>query len=184
MKKAICSFIYYKLLGWKTVVTIPDYDKAILCVAPHTSNWDFFIGKLVYGALGRKSGFLMKKEWFFFPLGNILRAMEGIPVNRTRNTSMINQIAETAKKSKTFHLAVTPEGTRSANPKWKTGFYYMALKAGIPIELFGIDFATKTVVGTKTIFPSGDIEKDMREIKLYFSQFQGKFPQNFTLGEL
>ena len=81
MKKAICSFIYYKLLGWKTKVSAPDYDKYIICAAPHTTNWDLFIGKLFMGAIGRETGFMMKKDWFFWPLGPIFRWMGGIPVD-------------------------------------------------------------------------------------------------------
>ena len=78
MKKRLYSFIYYRLLGWKTNVTVPNYDKCVICAAPHTSNWDLFIGKLFYGAIGRKTSFMMKKEWFFFPLGLIFRAIGGI----------------------------------------------------------------------------------------------------------
>ncbi len=82
MKKAIYSFIYYRLLGWKTNVTVPNYDKCVVCAAPHTTNFDLFIGKLFYGALGRKTSFMMKKEWFFFPLGLFFKAVGGIPVDR------------------------------------------------------------------------------------------------------
>ena len=92
MKKRLYSFIYYRLLGWKTNVTVPNYDKCVICAAPHTSNWDLFIGKLFYGAIGRKTSFMMKKEWFFFPLGLIFRAIGGIPVDRSRNTSLVDQI--------------------------------------------------------------------------------------------
>ena len=77
MKKAIFGFIYFKVLGWKAIVNVPDYDKYIICAAPHTSNWDLFIGKLCYGAIGRDAGFLMKKDWFFWPLGSIFRCMGG-----------------------------------------------------------------------------------------------------------
>ena len=91
MKKRLYSFIYYRLLGWKTNVTVPNYDKCVICAAPHTSNWDLFIGKLFYGAIGRKTSFMMKKEWFFFPLGLIFRAIGGIPVDRSRNTSPVDQ---------------------------------------------------------------------------------------------
>ncbi len=79
MKKAIYSFIYYHLLGWKTNVTVPNYDKCVICAAPHTTNMDLFIGKLFYGAIGRKTSFMMKKEWFFFPLGILFKAVGGIP---------------------------------------------------------------------------------------------------------
>ena len=86
--------------------------------------------------------------------------------------------------SKQFHLAITPEGTRKANPNWKKGFYFIALKAQVPIMLIGIDYPTKTITSTKTIMPTGDIEKDMREIKLYFKDFHGKIPENFSIGTI
>jgi hypothetical protein len=151
MKKRLYSFIYYRLLGWKTNVTVPNYDKCVICAAPHTSNWDLFIGKLFYGAIGRKTSFMMKKEWFFFPLGLIFRAIGGIPVDRSRNTSLVDQMANKFAGSKLFHLAITPEGTRKSNPNWKKGFYFIALKAQVPIMLIGIDYPTKTITSTKAI---------------------------------
>lgn len=182
MKKRLYSFIYYRLLGWKTNVTVPNYDKCVICAAPHTSNWDLFIGKLFYGAIGRKTNFMMKKEWFFFPLGLIFRAIGGIPVDRSRNTSLVDQMANRFAGSKLFHLAITPEGTRKFNPNWKKGFYFIALKAQVPIMLIGIDYPTKTITSTKAIMPTGDFEKDMHEIKLYFKDFRGKIPENFSVG--
>lgn len=184
MKKAIYSFIYYRLLGWKTHVTVPDYDKCVICAAPHTTNFDLFIGKLFYGALGRKTGFMMKKEWFFFPLGIFFKAAGGIPVDRGRKTSLVDQMVNHFAKSRKFHLAITPEGTRKPNPDWKKGFYYIALKAQVPIVLVGIDYEKKTITATKAVMPTGDIDKDMREIKLYFKDFKGKHPENFVLGKI
>ena len=184
MKQAICKFIYHTLLGWKAEVTVPDYDKCIICAAPHTTNWDLFIGKLFIAAVGRDSGFMMKKEWFFFPLGILFRWMGGIPVYRSKRTSLVDQMIAKAKNSKKFHLAITPEGTRSANPNWKKGFYYIAQGANIPIVLIGIDYKKKCIKATKVIMPSGDINKDMREIKLYFKDFTGKHPEKFCLGSL
>lgn len=184
MKKAIYSFIYYRLLGWKTHVTVPDYDKCVICAAPHTTNFDLFIGKLFYGALGRKTGFMMKKEWFFFPLGIFFKAAGGIPVDRGRKTSLVDQMVNHFAKSRKFHLAITPEGTRKPNPDWKKGFYYIALKAQVPIVLVGIDYEKKTITATKAVIPTGDIDKDMREIKLYFKDFKGKHPENFVLGKI
>lgn len=182
MRKAIYSFIYHKILGWKLEVTVPNYDKCVICAAPHTSNLDLFIGKLFYGATGKRASFMMKKEWFFFPLGIIFRAIGGIPVHRGKNNSLVDQMAEAFAKKKVFNLAITPEGTRKANPNWKRGFYYIALKANVPIVLIGIDYLTKTIRATKSIIPSGDIDKDMREIKLYFKNFTGKHPELFDLG--
>jgi 1-acyl-sn-glycerol-3-phosphate acyltransferase len=182
MKKAICSFIYHKLLGWKSVVNVEDFDKQIICAAPHTSNWDFIIGKLFYASIGRETGFMMKKEWFFFPLGSILKGMGGIPVDRGKKKSTVDQVANIIESRPKFSLAITPEATRSRNPNWKKGFYYIALKANIPIVLAAIDYTTKTITAEKVIIPSGDIEKDMREIKLYYNQFKGKNPENFATG--
>ena len=181
MKQKIYSFIYYKLLGWKTNVTVPNYDKCVICAAPHTTNWDLFIGKLFYGAIGRKTSFMMKKEWFFFPLGVIFKAVGGIPVYRGKRNSLVDQMAERFAASQKFNLAITPEGTRKANPHWKKGFYYIALKARVPILLIGIDYEKKTITATKEIIPSGDIDKDMQEIKLYFKDFKGKKPENFAI---
>ena len=184
MKQSLCRFIYYRLLGWKTEVTVPHFDKCIYCIAPHTSNLDLFLGKLVLSAIGWESGFMMKKEWFFFPLGPLFRAMGGIPIERQKHTSTVDAVIRLVLKSKTFHLAITPEGTRSANPNWKKGFYYIALGAGIPIVLAGFDFGKKTVIATKYLYPSGDSERDMRDIKLYFRDMRGRHPEKFTVGLL
>lgn len=118
----------------------------------------------------------------FFPLGLIFRAIGGIPVDRSRNTSLVDQMANRFTESKQFHLAITPEGTRKSNPNWKKGFYFIALKAQVPIMLIGIDYPTKTITSTKAIMPTGDFEKDMHEIKLYFKDFRGKIPENFSVG--
>ena len=109
MKQKLYSFIYYKLLGWKTEVTIPNYDKCVICAAPHTSNWDLFIGKLFYGAIGRKTSFMMKKEWFFFPLGILFKAVGGIPVDRDRRTSLVDQMKQKFDESKHFHWPSRPK---------------------------------------------------------------------------
>lgn len=184
MKRRLYGFIFYRLLGWKTHITTPDYDKCVICVAPHTSNWDLFIGKLFYGAVGRKACFMMKKEWFFFPLGLLFKAIGGIPVDRSRKTSLVDQMTNRFAAGKQFQLAITPEGTRKLNPDWKKGFYFIALQAQVPIVLYGVDYPTKTITSTKTVMPTGDLEKDMREIKRYFKDFRGKNPENFSIGTI
>lgn len=184
LKQAFCRFLYYKVLGWKSRVTVPDYDYYVICCAPHTSNWDLFYGKLFYGAIGRKTQFMMKKEWFFWPLGIFFKAIGGIPVDRGKRNSLVDQMAQRCFDSTYFHLAITPEGTRKANPKWKRGFYHIAYKSDVPIVLIGIDYEKKLIVCEKELFPSGDIEADMREIKLYFKDFVGKNPENFTVGDI
>jgi 1-acyl-sn-glycerol-3-phosphate acyltransferase len=184
MMKSFCNWLLFKRMGWTADVTEPHPDKYIICLAPHTSNWDFLIGQLYSRAVGMRSNFLMKKEWFFWPLGPIFRNMGGIPVWRSKKTSMTDNLAATARQLNHFLLCITPEGTRSANPEWKKGFYYIAQKAEIPILLFGVDYEKKLIRCSKTVIPNGDIDAQIREIKLYFKDFKGKKPENFALGEV
>jgi 1-acyl-sn-glycerol-3-phosphate acyltransferase len=184
MLKAFCKWLLYKKRGWTLNITEDHPDKYIICLAPHTSNWDFILGLLYSRAEGMQCNFMMKKEWFFWPLGPLFKKLGGIPVHRQKKTSMTDAMAESAKAAKSFHLCITPEGTRSLNPDWKKGFYFIALKAGLPILLYGIDYEKRLIQCTKTIIPTGDLENDMRDIKLYFKDFRGKIPNNFTIGNV
>ena len=184
MWKKFCNWLLYKRLGWSVDVTEAHPDKFIICLAPHTSNWDFALGQIYSGAIGMKINFLMKKEWFFWPLGPIFKRLGGIPVYRQKKSSMTDAMAEAAKQAKTFRLCITPEGTRSKTEDWKKGFYFIALKAGLPILLYGVDYEQRLIRCTKTIIPSGDLDKDMRDIKLYFKDFKGKKPEQFTIGNV
>ena len=176
--------LLFKHLGWQENVTVPHRDKCILCVAPHTSNWDFIYGQLYYRAKGRTANFLMKKEWFFWPLGLLFRKLGGIPVYRSKKNSLTDLLAERIKGMTHFELAITPEGTRSRVDKWKRGFYFIAQKAGIPIQLFDLDYKNKIIRCTKEISPSGDIEADMREIMDYYKHSNAKYPQKFAIEEI
>ena len=181
MFQKICRTILFDWMGWKADVDQPIPDKCILCVAPHTSNWDFFIGKVYYTALGRTSNFLMKKEWFFWPLGPLFRRMGGIPVERSKKMSLTDQMAQQALEHEEFHLCITPEGTRKPVTEWKKGFYYIALKAELPILLYALDYEKKEIRCTKTLIPNGNIEEQMEEIKEYFREVKGKKPERFAL---
>ncbi|MBF1523358.1 MAG: 1-acyl-sn-glycerol-3-phosphate acyltransferase [Segatella salivae] len=180
MIQGFCRWLLYKKLGWTKCVTVAHPDKFIICLAPHTSNWDFIIGQLYAQAEGFKINFLMKREWFFWPLGVIFRSLGGIPVWRSKHTSMTDNLAETAKTKDSFKLCITPEGTRSPNTEWKKGFYFIALKAEIPILLYGVDYEKKKIVCTDSFTPSGNIDEDMPKIKSYFKDFKGKKPENFA----
>ncbi|ERJ98383.1 MAG: 1-acyl-sn-glycerol-3-phosphate acyltransferase [Prevotella salivae] len=180
MIQGFCRWLLYKKLGWTKCVTVAHPDKFIICLAPHTSNWDFIIGQLYAQAEGFKINFLMKREWFFWPLGVIFRSLGGIPVWRSKHTSMTDNLAETAKTKDSFKLCITPEGTRSPNTEWKKGFYFIALKAEIPILLYGVDYEKKKIVCTDSFTPSGNIDEEMPKIKSYFKDFKGKKPENFA----
>ncbi len=171
-----------KWCGWTVVVSVPDYDKCVICVAPHTSNWDFIMGKLAYLSIGRQAGFLMKKDWFFFPLGSIFKAMGGVPVERRQHTDMVGQIVARYDSFSRLALAITPEGTRKPNAEWKRGFYYIAMQAQVPLVLAYIDYGKKRIGLERTFVPTGDVEADMVEIKRYYMQFTGKNKSNFMTG--
>lgn len=181
MLRTLCGWLLYKVCGWTKEVSVSHPKKYIICLAPHTSNWDFVLGQLYSHADGVKINFLMKKEWFFFPLSALFRRLGGIPVNRQKKGSMTDALAETAQQSEVFRLCVTPEGTRKSNPEWKKGFYYIALKAGLPILLYGVDYERKLIQCTKVVVPTGDIDREMAEIKEYFKNFKGKHPEQFAI---
>ena len=168
--------------GWTVNVELPDFDKSIICVAPHTSNWDFIICELAYLSLGRRSGFLMKKDWFFFPLGNFFRAIGGVPVDRSRRTDLVEQIAEQFAQHDKMTIAITPEGTRSANPNWKTGFYRIAQRAGVPLVLAYLDYDKREIGIERTFEPTGDVDADMEAIKRYYMRFNAKYKDKFVTG--
>ena len=152
-------------MGWRKEVTTDLPTKGIICLAPHTSNWDFIIGLLYSRAEGIWSNFLMKREWFFWPLGPLFRHLGGIPVWRDRRSSLTDRLAESARQADRFMICVTPEGTRSLNPDWKKGFYFIAQKAGLPIILYAIDYEKKLIVSTKrrTCARSNFISRTSRE---------------------
>lgn len=169
------------MAGWKIGPWGDDVPKCVICVAPHTSNWDFIIAISFYKSLGGNPHFLMKKDWFFFPVGNILRAIGGIPVNRSKNSSLSDQMAEMFRTHNDFQLALSPEGTRKKTTQWKTGFYYIALKANVPITLAYLDYTQKEI-GVKAIFhPTGDADKDIEKIKSYYKDVHAKHPHKFSL---
>ncbi len=168
-------------MGYSVHITVPRQEKCIVVLAPHTSNWDFFICLLYRGATGERTSFLMKKEWFFWPLGYVMCYLGGIPVYRNKHCNTTVRIAEEAKKTDKFRLCITPEGTRKANADWKKGFYYIALNAGIPILLYGLDYEKKMIVCQKTIMPNGDVDGQMTEIKEYYKGFKGRHPEQFAI---
>lgn len=172
--------ILFRWLGFRTEVTVSMPRKYILALAPHTSNWDFVIGRLYANAVGLDCNFLMKKEWFFWPWGIFMHRIGGLPVYRNRNMGSTDILAKKAIEDDEFHLCITPEGTRKANHEWKRGFYYIALKAGIPILLYGLDYRRRLIKCTRMFVPTGCVEKDMQEIKEYFREFEGRHPEKFV----
>ncbi len=169
-----------RLLGWNIHPEMPpEIKKCVLVMAPHTSNWDFFIGNMAFWGIFKVDvKFLIKKELFFPPLGWVLKWMGGIPVDRKNKTNLTAQLKTQYSKQEKLTLVVTPEGTRSYNPNWKKGFYYIAQAANVPIVLGFMDYPSKSGGIIQVFHPTGDLEKDIIAIKKIYSNYKGKFPEN------
>ncbi len=151
-------------------------------MAPHTSMWDFVIGRLAWFVLGLKVKFFMKKEIFFFPLGHFIKWLGGIPVDRSKSGRLVDHVADLFGQQDSFYLVITPEGTRSLNSNWKKGFYFIALKASVPIALGYLDYEKK-LGGIETIFmPSGDYSKDYMMIEKFYQGKRARHPEKFNLS--
>lgn len=167
-------------MGWTVDITVPDVPKCIICVAPHTTNWDFVFGKLAYWSVGRDAGFLMKAQWFVWPLGYFFKALGGIPVRRKNKTEPLTDVVvEKFASASRMQVAITPEGTRSRTCRWHTGFLQIARRAGVPVFLGAIDYKEKHIVIDTEFQPTGDIEADLRAVKAFYKPFHGKYPENF-----
>jgi 1-acyl-sn-glycerol-3-phosphate acyltransferase len=169
-----------RLLGWTLVSEAPDLPKYVVIGAPHTSNWDFPIGMLGFIALGIKRNLMIKHTLFRPPLGWFMRALGGIPIDRTQRHNFVDQVVAAFKEADELVVALTPEGTRSYTPYWKTGFYYIALGAGVPIALGFADYATRRAGLGPILYPTGDIEADMAIIAEFYSDKTGKRPEKMS----
>ena len=178
MKKQIYKLIFFRLMGWKIVGTIDEnIKKCVLMVVPHTSWHDFYLGIFTRGITGIEMNFIAKKELFRFPFGYYFRWMGGAPLDREGNLNKVDAIANLFKNHDEFRLAIAPEGTRKKVNELKTGFYYIALKADVPIIPIAFDFGKKEVNLGLPLFPTGNIETDMALLKKHFIGVKGKIPE-------
>lgn len=172
-----------KKTGWEFHISDDVPDKCVVCVAPHTSNWDFIIGEICIRSVGKRAGFLMKDAWFFFPLGYLLKAIGGIPVSRKHHNNVTAGVVKTFGKIDKIMVAVTPEGTRSLNPQWHKGFLYIAKEASVPVVMGCIDYKRRKVTIEKPFIVGDDIDGDLKKIKDYFSSKgdAARYPEKFSI---
>ena len=166
------------MIGWRVDVTLPKEKKFVLIGAPHTSNWDLPLTLLCFWFLQKKITWVAKKQLFVGPLNTIFRALGGIPVDRSASTGFIEQIAQQFSEHQEMILALAPEGTRSKARYWKSGFYYIALAADVPICLGYLDYPNRVMGFGTMIIPSGNIDEDFEKIKLFYKTKMGKIPDN------
>jgi 1-acyl-sn-glycerol-3-phosphate acyltransferase len=171
--------LLFKTFGWKVKGSMPpDIKKFIIAVAPHTSNWDFIVGLAARSILRiHKAQFLGKSQLFKPPFGWFFRALGGHPVQRTTSEDMVEQVVRIFNDHDQFILAMAPEGTRKKVQKLRTGFYYIAKGARVPIIPVGFDFAKRAVIVGPTLFPSDHFEADMQKILSFYRTVRGRNPE-------
>ena len=169
-----------RLLGWRLEGTFPDLPKFVLVGAPHTSNWDAVVGMAAALAYGVEVYFYAKREAFRPPFGGVVRALGGIPVERSRPGGLVGQAVEAFGTRDAFLLGVTPEGTRAPVERWKTGFHAIARAAGVPLLLVPLDFRRKTIGPGPVVWPTDDLAHDLRVLADFFQDVWGKNPQNYS----
>lgn len=173
------SKLILKLIGWKIKQSFqPSFAKYIIIQAPHTSNWDFVLGKLLGYSVGIYPKIFIKESLFFFPLGYLLKHLGGVPVSQSKKNNLVSEMAYQMSVNDKFALVLTPEGTRSYSPKWKKGFYYISKATQVPVVPFFIDYEKKIIGFDDQFELSDDVDADIEKLKIYFSQFKGKNPEN------
>ncbi len=177
------KWIYHNVLGWKVIGNFSSetVKKCVIIAVPHTSWHDFYMGILLRGLLKTRIGFIGKKELFKWPFGYFFRAMGGAPIDRTSGQDKVKAIAGVFKDKEEFRITLAPEGTRKKVSQLKTGFYYIALEAKVPIIMVAFDFGKKVHRISKPLYPSGNIDEDMAFIHDFFKGAIGKVPEySFT----
>ena len=168
-----------RLLGWRVEGTVPEHERYVLVAAPHTSNWDAFYLLLMACVLRVRLHWMGKSELFRAPLGGMMRWLGGIPVDRSAPGQMVSRMAKVVRAADQMVLCVPPEGTRSRARRWKTGFYYIATEARIPLALGYLDYASKTGGIGPSFMPSGDLDADLLLMKSFYGDKRGKHQHDF-----
>lgn len=168
----------YKRHGWRAHGVIPEPRKFVLIAAPHTSNWDFVYFLGLTDELGIKPHFMAKTSLFRWPFTNFMRDMGGVEVDRSSSKNYVQQMIDEFKRRKEFMLTIAPEGTRGSVKAWKTGFYHIALGAGVPLVVGMMDYGTKTGGLGPAIWPTGDYKADMGKLAEIYATVTPKHPSN------
>ena len=178
--KRLLSKLIFKLNGWKIIGTSTYPEKCMVITAPHTSNWDFFIGRCYAYIIGIQPNYLAKSELFLPVIGTLIKWNGGIPVYRKAKHNVVDQVVDMINSSNAIIIGITPEGTRTKVEKWKTGFYHIAVKANVPILLIKMDYETKEVGVICNFKACGDFKKDMLFIQEKYKNIKGKIPEYYN----
>ena len=168
------------IFGWKLVGQPPKINKYVVIIAPHTSNWDFFIFLLVKFSYQLKVNFIGKRSIFIGPIGWVLKKIGGIPVNRSKNQNVVDSIVNAFNDNENMIFALSPEGTRSYKDHWKSGFYHIALNANVPLQTCFLDITSKTLGFGPLIKLSGDQEQDIQNLNQFYCDKKGIKSEQFS----
>ena len=178
----------FTLTGWTCINSMPaDLRQCVMIAAPHTSNWDFLYTRLAFLLMDVRVRITTKKSYMRFPVGPFARALGCIGIDRSpkkegeKRPSMVQAMVDLFKKHEDLVMLVTPEGTRSLQTKWKTGFYHVAVSANVPVALGYLDYKKKEAGVTKIVYPSGDMKKDIREIMAFYKTIAAHSPEKFSI---
>ena len=174
----IISIGILKLIGWKARGEVLVHQRCVLIGAPHTSNWDFPLMLLVVLKLRLRVFWMGKHTLFPFPFGWLMKWLGGIPINRTASHNVVNEIVRQYRENDELVVLIPPEGTRKKVNQWKTGFYHIANMAQVPILLGYVDAANKEAGIADFFTPTGDLEKDMLEIRCFYADKKGLNAEN------
>ncbi len=163
-----------RMINWRIEGTFPDLPRFVAIVAPHTSNWDFIVGVVAAFALDLNAHWIGKHTIFRWPFEGLMRWLGGIPVDRKTSVGLVDQVITEINRHDQFILAITPEGTRGAVDRWKSGFYHVARGAGLPIVCISFDYPTRRITIGPQIEPTGDYEQDLKTIQEFYRPFRGK----------
>ena len=176
----VLSILVLGLFGWRAVGKVPkDIRKYVIIAAPHTSYWDFPMFLLVVLALRLNLSVFIKHTLFIGPIGWFLSYCGGVPIDRRAAGARVRQTVQEYKNNDDMVLLITPEGSRSAQTNWKTGFYHIASEANVPIAVAFVDTEERRAGIDHFITPSGDIDKQMAEIKAFYDTKRGVRPENY-----
>ena len=178
MMQALSRFIL-RIFGWQAELAVQMVDKCVLVGAPHTTNWDFPLAILGMSAMGVKFNWVAKHTLFRWPLGTFMRLLGGISLDRSSGgAGFAIKAVETFHELDRFVLAIAPEGTRKRTAYWKAGFYKIATKSNVPVALGFVDYQKKIIGIGKILMPTGDMDKDFEQIKKFYLDKSGKYPEN------
>jgi 1-acyl-sn-glycerol-3-phosphate acyltransferase len=169
------------LTGWRVSQDKIDEPRLVITGAPHTSNWDYPMFLLAILHLRRQPFVTIKHTLFFPPIGFFLRLFGGMPIDRTKSHNLVEQMSNLLNSRELIWMVFSPDGTRKYQPNWKTGFYWVAVEADVPILCAAINYKTKTITLDLMFKPSGDIEADMIQIHEYQEKYAyGRYPENMN----